>query len=227
MWHLAKIKDFDGEDMRITPTSPIERELIQRQAGYIEFRTVDGREITAPQRRKIFAMMEDISKEFGEIPEYYRTILTWQFCRDQEKEVFSLSNVDRTTARDFIDFLIDFCFRHNVPTSDTLLNCCDDVGRYLYMCLEHRKCAICNDPAEVHHVDRIGMGRDREKIVHVGLRAIALCHKHHDEAHAGEKGLFDRYHVYGIKLDKYLCDCLNLNTKERKGYHEKADRSTA
>lgn len=57
MWHLAKIKDFDGEDMRITPTSPIERELIQRQAGYIEFRTVDGREITAPQRRKIFAMM--------------------------------------------------------------------------------------------------------------------------------------------------------------------------
>lgn len=86
----------------------------------------------------------------------------------------------------------------------------------MYMCLEHRKCAICNKPAEVHHVDRIGIGRDREKVVHVGLRAIALCREHHNEAHIREKELFEENYIYGIKLDEYLCRCLSLNTKERR-----------
>lgn len=73
-----------------------------------------------------------------------------------------------------------------------------------------------NDPAEVHHVDKIGMGRDRERMVHIGLRAIALCRKHHEEAHRNEKALFAKYHIYGIRLDKYLCDILRLNTDERR-----------
>lgn len=212
--------------MRTVPTVPIDRELLQKQAGYVEFRIVDGREITKNQRKKIFAIIRDIADFCIYEPADARNFLTWDFCEKYEIEPFSLSDVDRTTAGMFIDFLIDFCFTHNIPTRKSLIEQSQEIGRYLYLCLEHRKCAICNDPAEVHHVDRIGMGRDREKIVHVGMRAIALCHKHHTEAHAGEKDLFDRYHVYGIKLDKYLCDCLNLNTNERKGHHEETDRSS-
>ena len=75
--------------------------------------------------------------------------------------------------------------------------------------------AICNQPAEVHHVDRVGMGRDREAIVHVGLNAIALCRRHHEEAHRREKALFADYHIYGIKLDRHLCKVLSLNQKPK------------
>ena len=227
MIYDAKIIGYDGKKLLLAPTASIDRDLLQKQVENVEIRLVDGREITNPQRKKIFAIINDICAWNGDAIEDMRQYQREAFCAEYGYPPFSLHDVDRTTAREFIDHLICFCFRHNVPTSDTLLNCCDDVGRYLYMCLEHRKCAICNDPAEVHHVDRVGMGRDREKIVHVGLRAIALCHKHHDEAHAGEKELFDRYHVYGIKLDKYLCDCLNLNTNERNGHHEETDRSSA
>lgn len=211
----AKILRYDGDQLIVAPNEKIGREILQKQIDTVEIRLNDGRSISAEQRRKIFALVRDIALWSGHEPEEIRSFLTWDFCCKNECEYFSLSDVDMTTARQFLNYLIDFAFTHSVPTKDTLLYQTDDIGKYLYYCLEHRKCAICNKRAEVHHVDRIGMGRDREKIVHIGLLAIALCREHHDMAHLNEKALFEKYFIYGIKLDKYLCDILNLNTKER------------
>lgn len=211
----AKILRYDGDQLIVAPNEKIGREILQKQIDTVEIRLNDGRSISAEQRRKIFALVRDIALWSGHEPEEIRSFLTWDFCCKNECEYFSLSDVDMTTARQFLNYLIDFTFTHSVPTKDTLLYQTDDIGKYLYYCLEHRKCAICNKRAEVHHVDRIGMGRDREKIVHIGLLAIALCREHHDMAHLNEKALFEKYFIYGIKLDKYLCDILNLNTKER------------
>lgn len=213
------LRIVDGK-LILAPADDVMREIAQKQIHTVELRLDDGRTISAEQRRKIFALVRDIALWSGHEPEYIRSYLMWDFCLKNSIDDFSLSDVDMTTARYFITYLIDFCFYHNVLTKDTLLNETDDIGKYLYLCLEHRKCAICNAPAEVHHVDRIGIGRDREKVVHVGLRAIALCRKHHDEAHRREKELFEENYVYGIKLDKYLCDKLNLNTKPRREYGE-------
>lgn len=211
----AKILRYDGDQLIVAPNEKIGIEILQKQIDTVEIRLNDGRSISSEQRRKIFALVRDIALWSGHEPEEIRSFLTWDFCCKNECEYFSLSDVDMTTARQFLNYLIDFAFTHNVPTKDTLLYQTDDIGKYLYYCLEHRKCAICNKRAEVHHVNRIGMGRDREKIVHIGLLAIALCREHHDMAHLDEKALFEKYFIYGIKLDKYLCDILNLNTKER------------
>jgi hypothetical protein len=143
--------------------------------------------------------------------------MKWDFISNEDIEWFSLSDVDMTTAKEFITYLIEFCFQFDVPTKDTLLNRTDDIGKYLYHCLEYRKCAVCNGKAEVHHVDRIGMGRDREKVVHVGLSAIALCREHHEAVHRDEKTFFERYFIYGIRLDEYLCGRLGLNTRSKDG----------
>lgn len=215
----AKIIKYDGTLLLLEPDESINRELVQKKIGKVEVRLNDGRSISVEQRKKIFAIIRDISLWSGHEPEYLRQYLTWDFISTFDYEWFSLSDVDMTKAKELINYLIDFCFYHDVPTRDTLLNQTDDIGKYLYLCLEHRKCAICNKHAEVHHVNRIGMGRDREKIVHVGLKAIALCggcNGHHDEAHRNEKELFESNHVYGIKLDDYLCKCLSLNTKPRR-----------
>lgn len=211
----AKILKVVDNQLILAPDADLSREIAKKHIGKVEIRLNDGRTISNEQRKKIFAIVRDIAIWSGHEPEYIRAFLTWDFCLKSGVDAFSLSDVDMTTAKDFITYLINFCFYNDVPTKDTLLNQTDDIGKYLYMCLEHRKCAICNKPAEVHHVDRIGMGRDREKIVHVGLKAIALCREHHDEAHLREKDLFKEYFVYGIKLDEYLCRCLNLNTKKR------------
>lgn len=216
MTTTARLLRVDGSLLILKPDEPVGREILQKQAGIVELRIDDGRSISAEQRRKTFAIIRDISLWSGHAPEYLRQYLTWDYLSQSGGEPFSLSDVDMTTAREFITYLIGFCFDHNVPTKDTLLHHTDDIGKYLYMCLEHRKCAVCNGRAEVHHVDRIGMGRDREQVVHVGLEAIALCRGHHDEAHRDERGLFKAYHLYGIRLDEYLCKCLRLNTKSRR-----------
>ncbi len=212
----GKITSYDGRNLVIIPSEPLTREILQKRVREVELRLWDGRSISPEQRRKTYAIIRDVSAWSGHEPEELKRYFKWNFCSIDGREEFSLSDVDMTTAREFITYLIEFCFYNQVPTMDSLLNRTDDIGKYLYLCLEYRKCAICNDPAQVHHVDRIGMGRDREKICHVGLKAIALCAKHHDEAHHDEKKMFEDYHVYGIKLDEYLCQRLNLNYKPQK-----------
>jgi hypothetical protein len=213
----GKIIAYDGRQLTIVPAEPLTREILKKRIKQVELRLWDGRQISPEQRRKIYAIIRDIAAWSGHEPEELKALFKWNFCSIDGREEFSLSDVDMTTAREFITYLIEFCFYNNVPTMDSLLNRTDDIGKYLYLCLEHRKCAICNDKAHVHHVNRIGMGRDREKICHVGLEAIALCTRHHDEAHRDEKKLFADYHIYGIKLDEYLCEKLNLNTKPQRG----------
>lgn len=215
MTATAKILSYDGKTLLLLPDEDIQREITKKEIKTIEIRLNDGRRISADQRKKIFALIRDVSLWSGHEPEYLRRYMTWDFILKTDREWFSLSDVDMTTAKEFINYLISFCFEFDVPTKDTLLYQTDDIGKYLYLCLEHRKCAICNRHAEVHHVDRLGMGADRNETVHVGMRAIALCREHHIQAHTGEKELFERYFIYGIKLDQYLCEKLKLRTQKR------------
>lgn len=43
---------------------------------------------------------------------------------------------------------------------------------YALMGESARKCAVCGRRAELHHVDRVGMGRDRREICHIGMQAL-------------------------------------------------------
>lgn len=154
----AKIEKLEDGKLVLKPDTDISRFVEQKRPRRVEVRLDDGRTISVDQRRKIFAIIRDISLWSGHEPEELRQYLEWDFCSRAMREWFSLSDCDMTTAREFITYLISFCFHWGVPTKDSLLTQTDDIGKYLYLCLENRRCAICNRPAEVHHVDRIGMG---------------------------------------------------------------------
>jgi hypothetical protein len=212
----AKILKYDalGNKLVIAPRELIDREIANKQISDIEIRLDDGRTISAEQRRKIFALVKEIALWSGNEPEYIRSYLTWDFCCGYGCEVFSLSNVDMTTAKDFITYLIEFCLKWDVPTKEALYERTEDIDKYLYACLYNKKCAVCNRLAEVHHVDHVGMGYNRHKICHIGMRAEALCRLHHKEAHNKGQIEFDKkYHIYGIKLDKKLCDVYELKSE--------------
>lgn len=211
----AVITEYDGKKLVVIPSESLEREILKKHIKQIEIRLWDARNISPEQRRKIYAIIRDVSEWSGHGPEYLKQYFKWNFCSIDGREDFSLSDVDMTTAREFISYLIEFCFYNDISIRDSMLNRTDDIGKYLYLCLEYKKCAVCNKPAEIHHVNRIGMGRNREKIVHVGLEAIALCEEHHCKAHYNEKKLFESNHIYGIKLDEYLCKKLNLNCSDK------------
>jgi len=128
----GRILSYRNGELVIKPRDDLDR-LFQRQnPRTVEIRIDDGRTISAQQRRKIFAIIRDIALWSGHEPEYLRSFLIWDFCSKEESEMFSLSDVDMTTARKFIDYLIDFCFSFGVPTKESLLTQTDDIGKYLY-----------------------------------------------------------------------------------------------
>ena len=145
-------------------------------------------------------------------PENVRRQLTQNYCQLSGIDLFSLADstqdtVDMNTARDFIDWLVELCVAYGIPCNDTLLNRCEDIGRYLYACVANRRCAVCGAKADIHEYDRVGNGRNRSKIHHTDQRVQPLCRKHHNEVdNIGQKSFDEKYHITWIELDDYLCE---------------------
>lgn len=181
----------------------------------------DGRRITALQRRKAYALI-------GEIAEYMdgtrnestiedaKDIMKQQFVIDNihavQRKMFSLSDVDESTASQFIDFLVRFIIRHDIPTRVPLIEQCEDISQYIYACLVHKKCCICGRPADLHHMtgSKIGMGGNREQVHHLGRECLPLCREHHNKAHQDEAKLLDRYHIEPVRIDEKICKIYKL-----------------
>ena len=223
-------------------------ELLQEKEvteAEVDLTLIDGRLITPEQRRKIFALVHDITAFIsGETTrneiratlcalklqylmdtadeESVRFVLTDNYCRLQGIDLFSLSLnnencASRELASDFIDWLINLCVENAIPCMDTLLNRCEDVGRYVYACVANRRCAICGKKADIHEVETVGMGRKRTKIGHVGQLVEPLCREHHDEAgRIGQKSFDELHHLVGIRLDEKLCEILGWKKRARK-----------
>ena len=125
----------------------------------------DREEISAEQRRKIFAIVRDIADSQLEDREWTRKTLTADFLRKniEQLQLSALSlavtgNCDKGTASLFIDYLISVCMEFDVQTREPLQEYADDLERYTYTALFHKRCLICGQKADLHHVDQVGLG---------------------------------------------------------------------
>lgn len=216
----GKIAEFhrDGT-VAITARLPDVQRACLRQYDEVQIGLEDKRLISPVQRRKAYALMAEIANWSGESPEQVKLILKRRFLKDEltrmEQELFSLADCDVTTAREYITYLIDFILAYDIPTAVMLCELCDDIPRYVYSCMAHKKCAVCGKPTELHHVDRVGMGRDRHDICHIGMEALPLCREHHMEAHQhGDERLMDKYHLEPITIDTKIARLYRLGKKE-------------
>jgi len=93
----------------------------------------------------------------------------------------------------------------------------DDIQDYVYACLINKKCVISGGQAELHHIERVGMGRNRNEIIHEGMEVLPLTREYHSEAHTmADQDFFSKYHLDGgIKLDKTLCKIWKLKRREK------------
>lgn len=160
----------------------------------------DGRHISAEQRKKVYATINDIAAYTGEVSEIMKGWLKYLHIYRTGSKYFSLSDCSMDTAREFINTILDYALEMGIPLMDFALNRTDDIDHYLYACLKLKKCAICGRPGEIHHVDAIGMGNDRRTLDDSQHRKICLCRTHHTEAHTtGVDSFTNKYKVYGIK----------------------------
>lgn len=181
--------------------------IAKRKINDVGVEIKDGRTISHKERSKIYATIGDICNYTGHTVDEMKDYFKIQYMIKSGCDWFSLSDVDVTTANGFLEMLIEFCLEWDIPTKDALAERSPDIARYIYWCLVHKKCCITQKKAQLHHVDAVGAGRNRKDIIHRGMRVLPLHWQVHRESHdMGQKSFEEKYHVFGVKLDDYLCD---------------------
>ena len=187
---------------------------------YLDY--IDSRNLSDKQRRFCYSLINAIAEWSGSSTQDIKEAFKLEFWADKvdtlADKIFSLSNAPMSLVAEFQKFLIVFILENDVPTKFPLIDYVDDIDHYVYMCLIHKKCAICGKKADLHHLEGsvVGMGNDRSDIDHLGKEAISLCRNHHTECHTiGQKSFFEKYHLNGgVKIDKTICKIYNLKHKK-------------
>ena len=187
----------------------------------------DGRKHSIDQHGKVWALIGEIAlwagykaHESSQVNAVMkRDFLLQRFDRLSAAAIkeFSMSDVDVSTASLYISWLVDFVLENNIPTKRPVTELCEDVQAAVYSAMLHKRCIVCGQKADLHHVDRVGMGGDRRDMCHIGMRALPLCRTHHQEAHQhGDRVLMDKYHLEPVVIDEKIARVYRLG-KEGKG----------
>lgn len=177
--------------------------VMEHRSNTADMKVYDGRILSSEQRKKAYAIEKDVSEYCGYMGKieqaYVHDELKKECCKVCGMKPFSLSNCNMETAREYINFLLEYALEIGAPLSDTIINCTDDIDAALVLCVKKKICCICGRPGEIHHIDAIGMGNDRRHYDDSGSRVMCLCRKHHTEAHAiGRETFCEKYKVHGI-----------------------------
>lgn len=209
----GKIVDYNEKTGEITVIAKYDDLDTMQKREYKEcnVQMIDARPLSSKQRNACYALIHEISDYTGQGLDSAKEGLKIKFLsqdmQDTANKIFSLSNAPMSLVCAFQNFLINFILEYDIPTNRPILDMVDDYGAYIYACVGNRKCAVCGKDADIHHVDRVGMGGNRKVMVHEGLEVLPLCRIHHTEIHQyGKDKWNDMYHIdHGVKLDKYLC----------------------
>ena len=217
---LDKYREVDnGTEIIIRiPDKKIGEFLSQKCIKKAEMRFDDGRIISIEQRKKAYATIRDIADYTGYLPEEQKEWLKYLYIQKTGDDYISLSDCSMDQAREFINVILEYAIESGIQLSEQAINRTDDIGKYLYFCIKHKKCAICGQDGEIHHEDAIGMGNDRKTIDDSNHKKICLCRKHHTIAHQmGVERFTKMYKVYGIIVKE--------ESSERKSKESESNRS--
>ncbi|WP_427883915.1 putative HNHc nuclease [Lacticaseibacillus paracasei] len=164
----GRLDKLSGQQITITADDSVSLYTLSKLAAgkrpSVELEVDDGRHISPDQRKKIFALMRDISDWNGDTVDMIECLMKSYTREIFVIEPYSLSDCSMTTASNMIYTILEFCFRNDVPfktkTWDMIPN---DYARQ-WFCLRFRKCVICGKPADLAHYEAVGMGRNRNKI---------------------------------------------------------------
>ena len=214
-------RDNDGTYSVVATGVQLEQSHIDLlENGYTvraEIEIPDNKLISNEQRKKIFAMCRDIELHWGEPVESTRRIFQSELEIMHGYDHISLRNCSMKVARELIELIIAFMFRHQIPMQVETSKLLSGDQAMLYWATGNRNCVICGKPhSDLAHRYAVGRGRDRTKINHYGNQVLALCREHHTEQHnIGVKSFDEKYHLEDswIKVD----DRLNKMLKGEKG----------
>lgn len=191
-------------------------QVLYREVKEVYLDLIDSRPLSDKQRKMCYALIKAISDWSGGSSEEVKEAFKLDFWAERvdtlADKIFSLSNAPMSLVAEFQRFLVAFILAHGVPTKRPLREYVDDIEAYTYLCLARRKCAVCGRRADLHHVDAVGMGNDRNEVQHEGREVMSLCREHHTEIHAiGYAEFMAKYHLDGgVPCDRTIMKIYGL-----------------
>ena len=219
----GRITDYDPRTGELT-VKVVYRDwptMLRREFKECLVQPIDSRPLSDKQRKLCYALLREIADFTGQgldpTKEWMKIKFLAEDLEQTADKIFSLSNAPMSLVCAFERFLVRFILDWDVPCRFPLLEYVDDVQDYIYHCLIVKKCAVCGAPTDLHHIDRVGMGRDRTDIIHEGMEVLPLCREHHQEAHTmPDADFFARYHLPGgVAMDRTLCRLYGLKARRK------------
>ena len=192
--------------------------MCRREYREVEITMLDSRPLSEKQRKSCYAMLREIAEWSGYGADEVKDIMKFNFIGSlvEDMQQFSLRDAPMSLVAAFQTFLARFIVAHDVPTRRSMLEYVDDIDDYVLACLTQKKFVICGKKADLHHVDSVGMGRNRDEIIHEGMTVLPLCREHHTEAHTIGRDSFEtKYHIHGVEADKTICRIYGLKRRKK------------
>ena len=169
----------------------------------------DGKKITVKQRKKIFALVNDIEGHTGQPRDWLREMFQdFVVVLNGYSKRFSLSDCTRKQAGELIDVILEWIFINDIPLNYKTSDLMKQDQTFLYLATVHRKCVICGKNfSDLAHRYAVGRGRNRKEIDHYGNEVLALCRRHHQTQHdMGIQSFNEKYHLENswVKVDDRL-----------------------
>ena len=218
----GKIVGYDEKRQELLIRAPYSdwKTMVRREYNTCLVQLVDSRPLSEKQRKSCYALLREISDYTGMGIDHTKEWMKLKFIAEDLEQtadkIFSLANAPMSLVCAFQRFIVRFILEWDIPTRFSLLDMVDDVQDYIYSCLMNKKCCICGAHTDLHHIERVGMGRNRDEIIHEGMEVLPLCREHHTEAHTmPDEAFFEKYHLNGgIELDKTLCRIYKLKVRK-------------
>ena len=173
----------------------------------------DGKKITVKQRKKIFALVNDIEGHTGQPRDWLRLMFQdYLTTLKGYSKRLSLSDCTRKQAGELIDVILEWIFINDIPLNYKTSDLMKQDQTFLYLATVHRKCVICGRKfSDLAHRYAVGRGRNRNQIDHYGNEVLALCVFHHKQQHdMGIQSFNEKYHLENswVPVNKRLNDML-------------------
>lgn len=212
---FGKLIGIQGNVLKIVPDEVLDMAKANRLANgkqpTVELKIADNRKISPEQRKKIFALINDLCSYTGDVPEYWESVFKYQVRETFGVGEFSLSDCSVTTGNYMILVILNFLFEEDIPFKTKTWDSLPSEFPKQMLCLKNKRCVLCGKHADIAHYHAVGAGRNRNKISHVGNYIMTLCREHHTEQHqVGLRSFLLKYHIKPIKVTEDIAKQFKL-----------------
>ena len=202
MSKVTKYKQSNGRYSVVVENVDLtDDDLLLLDNGYpldVNIEIQDGKKITVKQRKKIFALVNDIEGHTGQPRDWLRLMFQdYLTTLKGYSKRLSLSDFTRKQAGELIDVITLWIFENDIPLNYKTSDLMKSDNYFIYMCVKNRICTICGEKnAQLAHYHAVGRGRNRRKIDHTDNKVLALCREHHQTQHdMGMDSFNAKYHL--------------------------------